>query len=134
MSAKQGGVDALAAALQASRHPVSQERPRVDPIEPYCVATRTAPAELRNTMKRPGMQWWVPAPLNTTEQADLDTYLDRRGVQFPHATLFDKGDADRDVGPYIMAWRVERGDVLLTRHGLAQFGTKVPFVTQADAP
>lgn len=117
----------LAQAVMEMRLMVLQNQPPLDIYEPYCTATNRASKELKTKLAQSGMQWWIPGPLNDEEWQELNHYYQSKGVRFPNATLFELGDADRDLSPYVMAWRVERGDILLTRHGLVQFGNKAPF-------
>jgi hypothetical protein len=73
--------------------------------------------------------WSVPFPLNKTEQADFREFLKRKGVKVREmAPLFeDIFEADRDLCPYVFAWRYLRGELTFTPLGKAQYAGKEPF-------
>ena len=100
----------------------------IDSVAPYALPTERASRALARQMLALGSQWWVPCSQNDAELADFRAFFVRHGgCVVDTAPLFNDWEADRDTSPYVFAWRVVRGEVTLTDHGRAQYGSKEPF-------
>lgn len=102
----------------------------INPFGPYAVPSKTASKALAKEMSKRGNQWWVPFPLNDRESEDFRAFLTRKGVKFKLlAPLFENTiEADRDLCPYVFAWRYLRQELIFTELGQAQYASKPPFI------
>ncbi len=95
---------------------------------PYALPTGKASKKLADLMRQPGNEWWTPSPLDRKEQGSFEDFLKRHGVELiPKAPLFGEWEADRDLCPYVFAWRYMHGELTFTALGRAQYAAKKPF-------
>lgn len=96
----------------------------VSVFEPYCLPTEKASRQLRARLAQ--HPWLIPDPRTEQESRSFSLFLVESGVK-REVRGIEYGNADRDLGPYVMFWRIQRGEITLTRHGAVQFGSKAPF-------
>lgn len=94
-------------------------------FEPYCLPTEKASRQLKAGLAQ--HPWLIPGPRTEQESRSFSLFLVESGVRREVSRLDRYGNADRDLGPYVMFWQVQRGEITLTRHGAVQFGSKAPF-------
>lgn len=73
-------------------------------------ATAHASAELRAALRHP---YYVPLPLNDSEQADFTLFLTFNGVALtPCKKHLGSFTADHDLCSYAWKWREQRGEIV----------------------